>query len=91
MATRDGLWFAEHIGLNRIIIQSDNKVVVQNMNGGGFSATSSPSIFHHYNLRASSFDEVKFVHSPRETNTVAHEVARSVSLLSEACTWVIEP
>lgn len=29
MATRDGIWFAEHIGLNRVVLQSDNEVVIQ--------------------------------------------------------------
>ena len=61
------------------------------MNEGGFSATASSAIFYDPNLRAGGFDEVKFVHCPREANMAAHEVARSVSLISEACTLVDEP
>ena len=40
-ALKEGLMLAQHIGCNRLIIQSDYMEVVQTMNDGGFMAKFS--------------------------------------------------
>lgn len=77
--------------LNRVVLQSNNEVLIQTMIEGRFSATNSSTIFYDCDLRANRFDEVKFAHCPREANMAAHKVSRFVSLSYEACTWVDEP
>ena len=71
MATRDVLWFAEHMGMNRVLLESDSEVVIQTMVKGGFPATNSSTIIYDCNRRANKFDEVKFAHCPREANMAA--------------------
>jgi hypothetical protein len=44
-AMQEGLSIAQHLGVNKVILQSDNMHVIETMNNGGFSATTSAAIF----------------------------------------------
>jgi ribonuclease HI len=79
-ALRDCLSLAQFLGGNKFIIQSDNVQVIEKMLDGGFSATSSASIFDDCRLLSSGFRDITFEHCNREANVVAHELARYNSI-----------
>jgi len=44
-ALKEGLMLAQHVGANRLIIQSDCMEVVEIMTAGGFTANSAAAIY----------------------------------------------
>jgi ribonuclease HI len=75
-ALKEGLMLAQHIGCNRLIIQSDCMEVVQIMKDGGFSANSTAAIYDDCNIIWSGFQDISIEHCSREANQVAHNLAR---------------
>jgi hypothetical protein len=51
---------AQFIGSNSFIIESDNHLVIDTMNDGAFSATSSAAIFDDCRIINSGFRDIKF-------------------------------
>jgi hypothetical protein len=90
-ALREGLCLAQHIGCSRFIIQSDNIQVVEAMLDGGFSATAAAAIFLDCNFLASGFSKVSYEFCPRESNSVAHELARNCFQTFNSCIWDDDP
>jgi ribonuclease HI len=82
---KEGLMLAQHIGCNRLIIQSDCMKVVETMNGG-FSALYDECI-----TIWSGFQEISIEHCSRDANQAAHELAKRAMLLKQNCTWDHEP
>jgi ribonuclease HI len=89
-AFRDGLTLAQQIGLQNFIVQTDCAQVVETMKNGGFSATSSAAIYDDCNILWSGFGKVSIEFCNRETNQVAHELARVSFSSGSSCTWVDE-
>ena len=57
-ALMDGLMLAQHIGGNRIIIQSDCMEVVEIMSCGGFTANSAAAVYDECNTVWSRFQKI---------------------------------
>ena len=91
LALRDGLRLAQQIGSNNIIIQSDCLMVVDTMKDGGFSATSAAPIFDECQVLRSDFVSCAIEYCNRETNEVAHLLARTSLAEKASCTWADEP
>jgi ribonuclease HI len=87
----EGLVLAQRIGCNNFIIQTDCVQVVETMQNGGFSATSSAAIFDDFIILWSGFGSVSIEHCNREANQVAHELAKVSFSSGSSCTWVDEP
>jgi hypothetical protein len=68
----EGLCMDQRIGCNKSVIQSDNSQVLETMQDGGFSSTSSAAIFYDCVMLAIGFAKVEFEHCKREENLVAH-------------------
>jgi hypothetical protein len=81
----EGLCLAQHIGCNNFFIQSDNSEVTETIQDGGFCSTSSAAIFYDCAIPATSFTKVEFIHSQREANSVAHEIARHSFKIFDSC------
>jgi ribonuclease HI len=75
-ALREGLSMAQHLGVNKVVIQSDNLQVIETMNNGGFWATTSAAIFEDCVILAAGYRNISFDHCNREANEVAYELAR---------------
>jgi hypothetical protein len=90
-AFREGLILAQRIGCNNFIIQTDCVQVVETMQNGGFSATSSAAIFDDCIILWSGFGSVSIEHCNRKANQVAHELAKVSFCSGSSCTWVDEP
>jgi hypothetical protein len=54
-ALKEELMLAQHIGCNRLIIQSDCMEVVDTMKDGGFTANSAVALYDECNIIWSSF------------------------------------
>ena len=54
-ALKEGLMLAQHIGGNRLIVQSDCMEVIEIMGNGGFSANSVAAIYDECNIVWSGF------------------------------------
>jgi len=61
-ALKEGLMLAQHIGCNRLIIQSDCIEVIQIMKEGGFSANSAAAIYDDCNTIWSGFQDISIKH-----------------------------
>jgi hypothetical protein len=59
-ALREDLDMAQFIVGNSFIIESDNHLVIDTMNDGAFSATSSAAIFDDCRIINSGFRDIKF-------------------------------
>jgi len=90
-ALRDGLLLAQQIGSNRVQIQADCIEVVDTMLDGGFSATASAAIYEDCNQLWKDFAAISITHCNRESNSVAHELARQAMLEKSSCVWIDDP
>jgi len=70
-ALKEGLILAQHIGCNRLIIQSDCMEVVETTKDGGFSGTFAADV---YDECATVWSGTK--HCSRDANHAAHELAK---------------
>ena len=84
-AMRDGLLLAQQIGSSRVQIQADCMEVVDTMLEGGYSATASAAIYDECSQLWEDFDAISISHCNRESNVVAHELARQAMLEEFLC------
>jgi ribonuclease HI len=89
-ALKEGL-MVEHIGDNRLVVQSDCMEVVEIMMNDGFTANSAAAVYDECKIVWGGFQEVAIEHTSREANQVAHELARQAMFLKENCIWDDDP
>jgi len=77
LAVRFGLNLARTIGCSKIVINSDSMEVVEALSAGNSSSVASAIIDDCY-FMSSDFNHVIYDHCNRESNKVAHELARIV-------------
>lgn len=82
-----GLYLAQSVGRNRMIINSDNAHVITTMHEGGSFAGLAAAVFEDCYHMSTDFSRVIYEHCPREANVIAHELAR----FSNPETWLNEP
>jgi ribonuclease HI len=85
-ALKEGLMLAQHIGCNRLIIQSDCVEVVDTMKDGGFTANSAAALHDECNIIWSEFQNIMIEHCNREANQAAHNLARRAMQCKQNCT-----
>ena len=90
-ALRDGFVLAQQIGSNRVQIQAGCMDVVDTMLDGGFSATPSAAIYEECNQLRKDFVVISITHCNRDSNSVAHELARQALLEKSSCVWLDDP
>jgi hypothetical protein len=90
-ALREGLCLAQHLECNRIVVRSDNMMVVETMREERIASTAAAAIFHDCTLMASGFSKVTFEHFPKEANSVTHELAKFCFQSISLCTWDDDP
>jgi ribonuclease HI len=90
-ALKEGLMLAQHVGANRLIIQSDCMEVVEIMRAGGFTANSAAAIYDECDTVWGGFQEISIEHVRREDNQVAHELARRAMNSRMNCIWDDDP
>lgn len=90
-ALKEVLMLAQHIGGNRLIVQSDCLEVVQIMENGGFTANSAAAIYDECSIVWNGFQEISIEHLSREANNVAHALARQAIISRTNCIWDDDP
>ena len=90
-ALRDGLLLAQRLVLANYKIQADCMEVVDTMLEGGYSATASAAIYDECSQLWEDFDAISISHCNRESNVVAHELARQAMLEKNSCVWIDDP
>ena len=75
-ALKEGLMLAQHIGCNRLIIQSDCMEVVETMKDGVYSGTSAAALYDECIIIWSGFQEISIEHCSRDANQAAHELTK---------------
>jgi len=91
-ALKEGLMLAQHIGGNRLIVQSDCMEVVEVMKNGGFTGNSAAAIYDEcVTVWGGGFQEISIQHLNREANQVAHELARQAMIRNTNCIWDDDP
>ena len=75
-AFRDGLNLVERIGCINIIVESDNAELIETCSGGSEIWSPHSSIMADCFIIAGGLGNISFKHCPRETNKVAHNLAR---------------
>jgi len=89
-ALREGLRLAQQLGYSTIIVQSDCLEVVQSIQDGSFSAMASAPILDECDNLWREFTIISIEHCDRESNQVAHELARQGFMSKVSCIWVDE-
>ena len=84
-ALRDRLLLAQRLVLAKYKIQADCMEVVDTMLEGGYSATASAAIYDECSQLWEDFDAISISHCNRESNVVAHELARQAMLEEFLC------
>lgn len=90
-ALRDGLLLAQQIGCSRVEFQSDCMEVVTTMQEGGFSATAAVAIYDECSQYWKDFLSISISHCIRDSNVVAHELARQALIGKNSFVWIDDP
>ncbi|KAF5179789.1 hypothetical protein FRX31_030625 [Thalictrum thalictroides] len=75
IAVERGLKLAEHMGLRRIMVQTDSMQVARILNGLTYPTWRVESMVQHIKALRGSFEEVTVQHVYREANKVADALA----------------
>ena len=76
-ALRHGILVAQQqMGISKLFVESDCLEVIDTMNNGGFTVSGAATIYSDCLVLTIGYTSVSFVHCPRETNSVAHVLAR---------------
>ena len=76
LAARRTLELAVEIGIDRVILESDSVVLMQNLKNGTHSLAQYSHIANDILFLTSYFSGLKFSHLSRSCNKVAHSLAR---------------
>jgi hypothetical protein len=90
-ALKEGLLLAQHVGCNRLIVQSNCMEVVETMANGGFSANSVSAVCDECNIVWSGLQMISIEHCSGEANETVHELARRGMQMKLNCNWDDEP
>jgi ribonuclease HI len=91
MAVLHGLRMVNRLGFNSIEIESDSIKVIQLCIGEERIWNDATAIYADIFEQVASIGHVEFSHCRRETNMVAHEIARNSLSTRTSCNWVDEP
>jgi hypothetical protein len=86
-----GLQLAHDIGCNRLIAESYSTETIDACNGESRWWNQSPAIYAECIDLIPSIGSVSFKACSRETNQVAHNIARFCFSNNISCNWVDEP
>ena len=87
---RHGILLAQRMGITKFIVESDCLEVIETMNNGGFTASGASAIYSDCLVLIIGYTSVSFVHCPKETNSVAHVLARQ-AVSAPPSVWIDEP
>jgi hypothetical protein len=90
-ALKEGLMLAQHVGCNWVIVQSNYREVVDITGDGEFTANSTAAIYDDCNTIWLGFREISIELCGRETNQVAHELAKRSMISKNYCIWDDDP
>uniref|UniRef100_R7WA22 RNase H type-1 domain-containing protein n=1 Tax=Aegilops tauschii TaxID=37682 RepID=R7WA22_AEGTA len=88
-ALRHGILLAQQMGISKLIVELDCLEVINTMNRG-FTASCAAAIYSDSLVLTIGYTSMSFVHCPRETNSVAHVLARQV-VSAPPWVWIDEP
>jgi ribonuclease HI len=91
LAMKEGIGLAHRMGCSRVVAESDSLEVIQACNGEQRWWNEASAIFADCVDAAINLDSISFTHCPRESNEVAHSLARFCFDVKSDCTWVDEP
>ena len=88
LAARNAICLARELQFNKIIIEGDSEVVIKTLNRSSASSTSFGHLIRDIKCAAAAFSEIKFCHTRRQGNKVAHAIARSACNFSPFIVWM---
>jgi hypothetical protein len=89
MAIQRGLYLANQVGCNKLIIQSECLEVIEILQNGGYTASAAAPIIDDMCIQVSYFSRVEFVSCTRESNSVAHSLAKECG--TQPGVWFEDP
>jgi hypothetical protein len=91
MAMMHGLSLVNQIGCNAVEAESNSMEVIQIYGGENRMWNEATAIYADILAQAANIGKVVFMHCGRDTNLVAHELARDSFSRKSCCNWVDEP
>ena len=88
LAVKRALELAVEIGINKVILESDSVVLMQNLKNGTRSLAQYNHIANDILFLASYFSDLKFSHVSHSYNKVAHSLVRWAPLSSPLSVWM---
>ncbi|KAI5005781.1 hypothetical protein ZWY2020_033024 [Hordeum vulgare] len=86
LAVRFGLNLARTIGCSKIVVNSDNLEILEDLKKG-YSSSAASAIIDDGFFLGSDFNHVLFEHCGRDSNQVAHELAKLAKFFPPSC-WM---
>ena len=75
MAMKKGLQLADSLGIHKLLVHTDCAELVKEINQGAVNSVAAPILNDCFEI-CNNFGHVSFEHCARESNRVAHELAR---------------
>ena len=88
LAARNAICLARELQLHKVIIEGDSEVVIKALNSSSASSTSFGHIICDIKITSAAFSEIKFCHTRRQGNLVAHSIARRACNFSPFIVWM---
>ena len=90
LAASRALELAADIGLDRIVLEGDSKVVTQALETKDMGLAAYGLLISDACTLARNFSEVSYSHTKREGNKVAHGLAKLAANLADCVIWMEE-
>jgi ribonuclease HI len=91
MAMLHGLSLVNQIGCSSVEVESDSIEVIQISTGENRMWNEASAIYSDILAQAANIGTVEFSHCRRDTNTVAHDLARDSFISRSCCNWIDDP
>ena len=88
LAACNAICLARELQFNKVIIEGDSEVVIKALNSSNTSSTSFGHIIQDIKIVSAAFSEIRFCHTRRQGNKVAHSIARRACNFSPFIVWM---
>ncbi|KAK5817381.1 hypothetical protein PVK06_022305 [Gossypium arboreum] len=88
MAIEEGIFLAKKMNIKKVLFESDNANIVNNINSKGQDITFIGQRANDIHLQLKSFEAAAVTWAPRSSNRIADFICKFV--LKSNCKWVID-
>ena len=88
LAARNAICLARDLQFSRVIVEGDSEVVIKALNCPTVPSSSIGHIIRDIKFISAAFNDIRFCHTRRQGNKVAHSLARRACKFSPYNVWM---